>query len=57
VAATLGIVLGTVYELSGNIVVPSVIHGVYNAILFFGNWYIETQGIPREMVIFVPGLF
>jgi membrane protease YdiL (CAAX protease family) len=54
IAGALGIVLGAAYELSGNIVVPSVIHGIYNAILFFGNWVIETQDIPQQAATFLP---
>lgn len=57
VAGALGVVLGVVYELSENIVVPAIVHGFYNAILFLGNWAIETQDIPREAVLFFPWLF
>lgn len=34
VAAGLGIVLGAIYEYTENIVVPIVVHGLYNALLF-----------------------
>lgn len=34
VVFVLALVLGSVYELSENLVVPAVIHGVYNAVLF-----------------------
>lgn len=34
VAATLGLVLGYVYEKSRNLVVPALVHGVYNSVLF-----------------------
>lgn len=54
VAGALGVVLGAVYELSGNIVVPSIVHGVYNAVLFAGNWYVETYDVSREMIVFLP---
>jgi len=57
VISALGLVLGVVYELSENIVVPSIVHGVYNAILFLGNWVIETQDIPREAMVLFPWLF
>lgn len=35
----LSLVLGTLYERTDNLLVPSVVHGVYNAILF-GNLYL-----------------
>ena len=34
VAATLGLILGYVYERTENLVVPAVVHGVYNSVLF-----------------------
>lgn len=34
VAGALGLVLGTVYELSDNVVAPALAHGGYNAVLF-----------------------
>lgn len=45
IAGILGIVLGTVYELTDNIVVPAVIHGAWNAIQFFGQWYAATHDV------------
>lgn len=39
VASALGVVLGITYERSGNVVVPAVIHGLWNAMLF-GVWYV-----------------
>jgi len=41
VASALGIVLGVIYEWSGNILVPAVVHGLWNAMLF-GVWYYVT---------------
>jgi len=41
VAGALGVVLGTIYEFSENIVVPGVVHGLWNAMLF-GVWYYVT---------------
>lgn len=32
----LSLILGTIYELSDNLVVPAIVHGMYNAILFLG---------------------
>jgi membrane protease YdiL (CAAX protease family) len=43
VAAVLGIVLGTVYELSENLLVPIAIHGAWNAFLF-GSQYLVASG-------------
>ncbi len=43
VAAVLGLVLGYVYEKTANLVVPAVIHGLYNAVLF-GLQYAATTG-------------
>jgi membrane protease YdiL (CAAX protease family) len=34
VAATLGLILGAVYERTRNLTVPAVVHGVYNSVLF-----------------------
>lgn len=44
VAAILGLVLGTTYELTGNVVVPAAVHGVYNAVLF-GLQYASATGL------------
>jgi hypothetical protein len=44
VAATLGLVLGYLYERSRNLVVPAVVHGVYNAVLF-GLQYASATGL------------
>jgi len=44
VAAMLGIPLGYLYEYTRNIVVPAVIHGVYNATLF-GMLYLGEIGV------------
>lgn len=45
VAAALGLALGTVYEYSKNILVPIVIHGCWNAMLFAINWYVIVNDI------------
>jgi hypothetical protein len=34
VAATLGLILGAVYERTDNLLVPALVHGVYNSVLF-----------------------
>jgi len=44
VAATLGLVLGYLYERSRNLVVPAVVHGLYNTVLF-GAQYISATGL------------
>lgn len=43
IAAALGAVLGVVYEWTGNLVVPSLAHGVYNATLFVVQ-YLDVTG-------------
>lgn len=45
VAAALGLVLGYLYERTGNVVVPGIAHGVYNAVLFAIQYVVATQGI------------
>jgi membrane protease YdiL (CAAX protease family) len=49
------VVLGATYEYSGNIVVPSVIHGTYNAVLFLLLYVSITQDVlsPSEMAVIV----
>jgi membrane protease YdiL (CAAX protease family) len=44
VAAILGVVLGASYELTDNVVVPAVVHGTYNAVLF-GLQYAAATGL------------
>ena len=46
VAAMLGLVLGTIYEYSKNILVPIVVHGCWNALLFAANWYFIVNDVP-----------
>lgn len=41
------IVFGAVYEYTGNLVVPAVTHGFYNAVLF-GLVYISVQYLPEQ---------
>lgn len=36
--ATLGLYLGALYELSGNLVVPALIHGGFNAVVYLTNY-------------------
>jgi membrane protease YdiL (CAAX protease family) len=43
VAAVLGLVLGYLYERSRNLVVPAVVHGLYNTVLF-GAQYLAATG-------------
>lgn len=40
----LGAVLGTAYEYTGNLVVPAIAHGIYNAVVF-GSLYVESTGL------------
>jgi hypothetical protein len=39
---TLGALLGTLYELTDNIVVPIVVHGLFNAVQFVGQYASQT---------------
>lgn len=43
VATVLGVVLGYLYERTGNIVVPGLAHGFYNAVLFAIQYVAVTQ--------------
>ena len=45
IAAVLGIVLGTVYELTDNLVVPVAIHGAWNAFLFGVQYLVATGAV------------
>ena len=47
IVAVLALVLGTTYELTDNIVVPSLIHGAYNATLF-GLAYVALKFAPES---------
>ena len=42
VAAMLGVVLGALYEYTGNLVVPVVVHGAYNAVQFLVQYLSAT---------------
>ena len=44
VAAVLGLVLGYLYERTRNLVVPAVVHGLYNTVLF-GVQYLSATGM------------
>lgn len=46
VTILLGLILGGLYELTNNILVPTIVHGIYNAILFAGQWAIAVNVIP-----------
>lgn len=39
----LALILGSLYELTGNLVIPAIVHGLYNAIQFF-IVYLNTVG-------------
>ena len=43
VAATLGLVLGSLYERSRNLLVPAVVHGLYNTVLFGAQYLAATS--------------
>ncbi|MFB6128023.1 MAG: lysostaphin resistance A-like protein [Halolamina sp.] len=45
VAAVLGAVLGMLYEVTGNLVVPALAHGAYNATLFVIQYLNATGGV------------
>lgn len=44
VTAALGLLLGALYELSGNLVVPIVVHGLYNTLVFL-NQYVQATDV------------
>lgn len=44
VITVLGILLGAVYELAGNVLVPIAIHALWNAIMFLGAYVAATGG-------------
>ncbi|EMA52199.1 MULTISPECIES: CPBP family intramembrane glutamic endopeptidase [Halococcus] len=46
VAALLGVVLGGIYERTQNLLVPIVVHGLYNATLFAIQWVDATGSAP-----------
>ena len=52
----LSLILGVSYEYSGNLVVPAVIHGLFNAIQFFGLYWAITRGIEPLGLVLVPVL-
>lgn len=58
-ASTLGIyivlsvILGVVYEYSGNLVVPAMIHGLFNAIQFGLLYWLISRGIEPMAVLLV----
>lgn len=54
VAAVLGLVLGTVYEQSKNLLVPTVIHGLWNTMLFLVSWYAATHDLPEAAMVLLP---
>lgn len=42
VVFALGIILGSIYEISDNLVVPALVHGAYNAFTFFNMYMMVT---------------
>lgn len=52
VAASLGLILGTIYELTDNLLVPILAHGLWNAYLFAGQWVLATSGLGVSLVVF-----
>ncbi|MFB6298053.1 MAG: lysostaphin resistance A-like protein [Salinirussus sp.] len=46
VTAMLGVVLGTLYELTRNLVVPTLVHGAFNAIQFLVLYLQATGAVP-----------
>lgn len=45
VAGVLGLVLGWLYERTGNLMVPILVHGAYNAIIFFVTYLVATGAV------------
>lgn len=44
-AALLGLVLGALYEFSENLLVPIAVHGLYNALLFVGQYLVAIGAV------------
>lgn len=44
------LILGSIYEYTGNLVVPSLVHGSYNALLFVGL-YLQATGVGAAAVL------
>jgi membrane protease YdiL (CAAX protease family) len=42
----LALILGSLYELTGNIVIPAIVHGLYNAIQFYLAYLQAVGGVP-----------
>ena len=51
-------VFGAVYEYTGNLVVPALIHGLWNAFLFSSIWWLLSTGgeVPGAALLGVVGL-
>jgi hypothetical protein len=47
----LSVILGVSYEYSGNLVVPAVIHGLFNAIQFVGLYWVITRGTEPLLLV------
>lgn len=45
------LVLGATYEYTGNIVVPALIHGIYNSTLVIGLYVVATQGEELQQAV------
>ena len=41
----LGLVLGALYEYTDNLLIPIIVHGAYNAVLFAQLYLVETSGL------------
>lgn len=54
IAATLGIVLGAVYELTDNLIVPIAIHSFWNTMLFSINYVAAVYDIPQPILFLIP---
>ncbi|MFB6201955.1 MAG: lysostaphin resistance A-like protein [Halorhabdus sp.] len=54
IAIGLGVVLGSVYERTENVLVPIVIHGAWNAMLFTIQWYVATNPELAESLAVLP---
>lgn len=43
---TLSLLLGALYEVTDNILVPIFVHGTYNSLTFLQLYYVATNGLP-----------
>jgi membrane protease YdiL (CAAX protease family) len=51
VAGILGLVLGALYEKTQNLIVPIIVHGAYNTVIFYTAYVAATGGIEMPNML------